>query len=114
MTENEQIEEMSRIIGHCESTLHPDIKCHSREHGCYCAENPCYNELVAARLYSKGYRKASEVAREIFGELEASFCILAYPVVTAVGTINTERAEGLHIRTEDYETIKKKYTEGEK
>lgn len=57
MTENEQIEEMARIIGHCESILHPDIKCHSREHGCYCAENPCYNERIAIRLYSKDYRK---------------------------------------------------------
>ena len=83
--------------------------------GCPCKlHSPCAPKASAERLYTAGYRKASEVAKEIFRELEASFCILAYPVVTAVGTINTERAEGLHIRTEDYETIKKIYTEGEK
>ena len=95
MTKNEQIEEMVRVIAEVQYLGGLEQK-------------------VARLLFEKGYRKASEVAREIFGELEASFCILAYPVVTAVGTINTERAEGLHIRTEDYETIKKKYTEGEK
>lgn len=61
--------------------------------------------------YRAGYSKAYSIIREIFGELEASFCTLAYPVVTAVGTVVTERAEGLHISSEDYEAIKKRYTE---
>ena len=67
---------------------------------------------LAESLYNADYRKASEIARNIFEELEASFGILAYPVVTAVGTIVTERADGLHISTQDYEVIKKKYLGG--
>ena len=70
-------------------------------------------ERETAKFYKHKYLDARAAPEKIFGELEASFCTLAYPVVTAIGTINTERVEGLHIRSEDYETIKKKYTEGE-
>lgn len=58
--ELKQIEEMARIIGHCESTLHPDIECHNKATGCYCIENPCHNQRIAEKLYNAGYRKQSE------------------------------------------------------
>ena len=69
------------------------------------------SERMTSRFYKHRYEEAREVPEKIFGELEATFCTLAYPVVTAVGTIETERAEGLHISSEDYEAIKKRYTE---
>lgn len=56
----EQIDEMARIIGHCESTLHHDIECHNKATGCYCIENPCHNQRIADKLYNAGYRKQSE------------------------------------------------------
>lgn len=90
-----------------------------------CEINVDKDELLKAlrydrNQYEKGFADGSrleiskikaEVAREIFGELESCFGILAFPVVTAVGTVVTERAKGLHISSEDYETIKKRYTE---
>ena len=60
MNKEKQIEEMARIIGHCESTLHPDIECHNKATGCYCIENPCHNQRIAEQLYTAGYRKQSE------------------------------------------------------
>jgi GTP:adenosylcobinamide-phosphate guanylyltransferase len=54
-----------------------------------------------------------EVAREIFEELETHLCYTTVPVIRADGTIGTRTLDGMHIRNEDYETIKKKYTEGE-
>ena len=69
------------------------------------------SERMISRFYKHRYEEAREVPEKIFGELESCFGILAFPVVTAVGTVVTERAKGLHISTEDYETIKKKYTE---
>jgi hypothetical protein len=100
MTENEQIEQMANDLAqHC-----PDLV-----ENC-CGASSCVSCLTRF-LFNANYRKASEVAKEIFGELEASLGILSFPVVTAVGTVVTERAKGLHISSEDYETIKKRYTE---
>ena len=72
------------------------------------------SERTISRFYKHRYAEAREVPEKIFGELESCFGILAFPVVTAVGTVVTERAKGLHISSEDYEAIKKRYTEGEK
>lgn len=57
MSREKLIAEMARIIGHCESTLHPDIECHNKATGCYCIENPCHNQMIAEKLYNVGYRK---------------------------------------------------------
>ena len=51
------------------------------------------------------------VAREIFEELETVFCHSVYPRVNANGTITTVRLHHWHIRPDDYNAIKKKYTE---
>jgi hypothetical protein len=53
----------------------------------------------------------SEIAREIFGELESVLSRFAYPSLTALGNVKVITAEGWHIRADDYRTIKKKYTE---
>ena len=64
MEKIEQIGEMARIIGHCESTLHPVIECHNKATGCYCIENPCHNQRIADKLYNAGYRKQAWISVE--------------------------------------------------
>jgi hypothetical protein len=68
-------------------------------------------EIASRMLYVKGYRKASEVAREIFEELESIFYLVSFPVQRPMGSLTTKTIEGIHMRNEDYHTIKKKYTE---
>ena len=58
---------------------------------------------IAHRLYDAGYRKASEVAEEIFEEIEAS------------AKVKYWRGGGLvvfEVNGEDFAELKKKYTEG--
>lgn len=59
MSRDKQIEEMAKDL-----------------HSAY-AINKLYTEDVANYLYNAGYRKASEVAREIFEEIraESSYCV---------------------------------------
>ena len=54
-----------------------------------------------------------ETAREIFEELETVFCYSVYPRVNRNGTITPVRSHHWHIRPDDYNAIKKKYTEGD-
>lgn len=53
----------------------------------------------------------AEVAREIFEELETVLCRSVYPRANANGTITPIRSMDWHIRCDDYNAIKKKYTE---
>ncbi len=84
MTKDKQIEEMAKDLL-----------------GAY-AINKLYTEDVAEYLYSKGYRKSTDVAREIFEEIEKCRVI-----------------EGRHIfggrimtyLKDDIDELKKKYTE---
>lgn len=83
------------------------------------------DELIKALQYDRDqYRKGfedgsrlrtdtikAEVAREIFEEIESVLSRFAYPSLTAIGNIKVITADGWHIRFEDYNTIKKKYTE---
>lgn len=63
---NKQIEEMARDL--CE--------CYNCDGTCYQDDKPCdlrCDEYTNAQyLYKKGYRKASDVAEEIFAEIEAT------------------------------------------
>lgn len=68
------------------------------------AQSPCYLKTSAKRLYEKGYRKASEVAEEIFAEIER---IANMDYQTPLGTWVT-------IRKDLFSELKKKYTESEK
>lgn len=56
---------------------------------------------------------ASEVAREIFEESESVLSYSVYPQIRADRTIRTIKSKDFTVRAEDYNTIKKKYTEGE-
>ena len=57
----------------------------------------CDKNYYAPRLVDKGYRKASDVAREIFEEIESCMVINQY--------------KEFKILVDSYLTIKKKYTE---
>lgn len=67
-----------------------------------------YN-AVANHLYNKGWRKSTDVAREIFAEIETVLCSVTHPIIRADGTVDVKRMDGFHIREEDYNAIKKKY-----
>lgn len=94
MTEQEHIEEMAKILcsdyGDCKkcSLSNPE------------SENPCMVYDDCERLYNEGYRKQSDVAREIFEEIEK----LKY---RNWGDCN----DNFYLNYADVETLKKKYME---
>lgn len=90
MNKEKQIEEMAKdfcAVG---------IPCEE----CHLYKNRCHAKKYATRAYTAGYRKASEVAREIFEEIEY-----------LIWQNDTHPASEL---TEALAELKKKYTEGEK
>ena len=65
----------------------------------------CFGSGEAECIYNAGYRKSSDVAREIFEEIEAS------------AKVKYWRGGGLvvfEVNGEDFAELKKKYTEGGK
>ena len=99
MNRDKQIEEMARAI--CE---------HFVPNGCgRCPD--CFCEGDALKLYNAGYRKASEVAREIFEEIEEVF---RQHTDGGYYLNNAWIPEYLDPYTQDaVAKLKKKYTEGE-
>lgn len=95
MSRDKQLEEMANITCLCNA-------CGI----CECDGEPCDLDCsegkAMERLYNAGYRKASEVASEIFAEIETSLVI--------GGFVNGEKY--IAIREEDYNHYKKKYTQG--
>lgn len=91
MTKEKQIEEMAISLRHdgrdCESTT--CLLCHNSRH--------CFERKLAEAVISKGYRKASEVAREIFEEIEKEI-----------------KNHGICYAQHKIAELKKKYTEDEK
>lgn len=90
-SKEKQIEEMASIInlpcsGHCEEC--PYLDC------------GCLEKLRAVSLYNAGYRKASDLAEEIFAEIEECF------FEELVGC-----TEAKLIDEERFAELKKKYTE---
>ena len=65
---NKQIEQMAKVIGDADQRCYEmdcdDCPLHDTELGL------CKEKFNATELYNAGYRKASEVAREIFEEIE--------------------------------------------
>ena len=91
-----QIEEMAKIMCNC----YDSGNC--KMHGNLC-DLKCISGFNALGLYNAGYRKASDVAREIFEEIEAS------------AKVKYWRGGGLvvfEVDGEDFAELKKKYTEG--
>jgi hypothetical protein len=59
---------------------------------------PCFSKHFSKRAVEKGYRKASDVAREIFEEIDELLMPFGYQIKT--------------ISLQKYIKLKKKYTEG--
>ena len=108
MTIEKQIEEMVKIMNECcnvydEQGRHIRNKCYECEE--WSDDNHCccsYNTKEAAALYNAGYRKASEIAREIFEEIES--CLWS----------ETQYGDSklcFEINSAKYAELKKKYTE---
>ena len=60
-----------------------------------------WSDAIAEELYTAGYRKASDVAREIFEEIEENI-------------LGSHYLKSYEWNAEAYEDLKKKYTESEK
>lgn len=89
MSRENQIEEMSRII--CSDSANKGL-CEK------CGFNKgCWKFKDAESIYNAGYRKQSEVAREIFDEIERTF----------KGLLNGDISNVLKLLS----TLKKEYTE---
>ncbi len=72
---------------------------------CHLYKNRCHAKKYATRAYNNGYRKASEVAREIFEEIETLLYLNALR-----GDVFTGRYFSEELET-DIAELKKKYTE---
>ena len=114
MSKDKQIEEMARLTKrHC--TI--DNMCGS------CDWETC-NECLSEALYNAGYRKASEVAEEIFAEIEEMLNLQAKivcetrdkysetnePLLSFIAMLDG-RIYSLRVVEEHIAELKKKYTE---
>lgn len=98
MNEDKQIEEMRNDLIEAEREFSEFCRGrHCRECEYYFTRTECKNQILAEKLASKGYRKSSEVAEDILGEIENS---LMYDG-KYIG----------HISQKNFERLKKKYTE---
>ena len=99
MSREKQIEEKKKII----SDICPFYKEYGTCEQCNTEldidDAPCYWECMANAIVNNGYRKASEVAEEIFGEIEK------------LTTLRVYGGYELYLK-DDIAELKKKYTEG--
>lgn len=113
---NKQIEEMREDISSADQEyrqLCEGRKC--RECFYFSADMVCESQFIAEKLHAKGYRKASEVAREIFAEIEKRISTLEYQANTPRKTVKTEELKAqvnwiLHeVVPQTIAELKKKY-----
>ena len=117
MSREKQIDEMAKIMCGFD-----DDEC---EHCNTCSfHNGCACEIDAENLYNAGYRKASEVAREIFEEIEEMLNLQAkivcetrdkyretdQPMLSFIAMLDG-RIYSLRVIEEHISELKKKYTE---
>jgi hypothetical protein len=111
MSREKQIEEMAKDILKC-GCVGTCLEC---EYATLAEDDcACIDVKIAEGLYNAGYRKASDVAEEIFAEIE-------HTARAAIILLKFEKDEKLrNTKTECYEDLlgyiaelKKKYTEGE-
>ena len=106
MSREKQIEEKKKII----SDICPFYKEYGTCEQCNTEldidDAPCYWECIANAIVNNGYRKSSEVAEEIFGEIEkcSEVALMNGHIETPILCI------GFGVLAE----LKKKYTESEK
>ena len=80
--------------------FYDDEVCHLCEELLVSCDRKCDLAILVENLYTAGYRKASDIAREIFAEIEKVFGVDLW-----LGSTPWKYA--------DYERLKQKYTEGE-
>lgn len=84
-----------------------------------CNESRDCSEIFARNIYNAGYRKVSEVAREIFEEIDKAISSMKYNANTPRKTVKVEELKEqvdwvLHeVVPKRIAALKKKYTEGE-
>ena len=106
MSRDKQIEEMADIIDRMEDNAYT-----------YFDEPFANGERIAEVLYNAGYRKSTDVAEEIFAEIEERIATLEYQANTPRKTVKTEelRAQVNWVLHEvvpiTIAELKKKYTE---
>ena len=111
MNRDKQIEEMAKDLCHTGT-------CEIKKIGITC-NHQCKAHIYATRAIDKGYHKASEVAREIFEEIEKSIANLEYNANTLRKTVTVEELKAqcnwiLHeVIPKTLAELKKKYTEGD-
>ena len=104
MTTEKKIEEMARSICPLANEYESCKECDDE----IATEDTCIHKKIACAIINNGYRKASEVAREIFEEISKAsigwgcYCITTSKAGFLTSDVNRTLAE-----------LKKKYTEGE-
>ena len=113
MSKDKQIEEMASDF--CAIQDMECVKCHL-------FKNTCHANKYATRAYNAGYRKASEVEEEIFGdienvinnELQNNYKVLPqFEFSNELWNKMSGRIEALKEICDFIAELKKKYTEGE-
>jgi hypothetical protein len=107
MSRDKQIEKMAKVLcgdyGECKKCTLSNPEC----------ENPCMIREDCEMLYNQGYRKASDVAREIFEEIERFLYMHFRFCKEEIGNDDTEYVKGrLELNTQIQNLIaelKKKY-----
>ena len=108
MSREKQIEEMAKAVCHLDRTCEECM-----------TSFECKAMMYAKRFYNEGYRKSSDVAREIFEEIEKSISDLEYQAKTPRKTVKVEELKAqcdwiLHeVIPKTLAELKKKYTESE-
>lgn len=107
MSKERQIEEIYRILlDGCNGIDCYECEGNGKKDGCLHYHN-------ANALYNAGYRKADEVAREIIEEIELLLRIVKIPCINAEGIVTPMQSGYWAIDPNDYNELKKKYTESE-
>lgn len=104
LNKEKQIEEMAKDM--CE--YYYEGTCYQDKKPCDC-KCECFTD--AQYLYAKGYRKASDVAEDIFSDIESILFSLMY--LDFDGKYHLRKMNGDRVTKifERYANIKKKYTE---
>ena len=108
-TSNKQIEEMAKTIGR-----NKGYGCREKDdcQSCLCRAVDCIPYEIAQILFASGYRKQSEVAQEIFAEIEILLSANQSSELRA-GSVEWFDYFDHHLE-EDLAELKKKYTEEER
>ena len=98
MSRDKQIEEMAKEI--CNATQKTNQSCNSI---CFPRGMCAHCKVMAEHLYNASYRKASDLAEEIFAEIDK--------LLTRIITDDEDGTQFIGVDMQKYYALKKKYTE---